>query len=154
MIFVNSSTNVRVEISEVNRSSVLFGLLAGSGTASMNALTATAIYSFYGRLTMKGINLETLFSPADAILFYNTRNLQHEKGTIGFAEPCGMACPGILRRVRGSRGIIKFIWNDVGPGQFPLEHEPYEWRIGYRCWNTYCPYYGITAADERPIFST
>lgn len=141
-VYVCAGTKKRIEVAAITRAPILHGLLAASGTAAMNALTGTSIYSFYGDLTMRGISIGTPSTLAIPKEFFEERNLTYYSVAGDMQQPCGLACPGILRRVRGSRGIAIFEWDDAGPNQPLFEDDSLEWRIGHVCRNPLCTYFG------------
>lgn len=141
-LFKSKSTGRQVNVAETHGPSVLTCILGGSHTAFMNALTPTSIYSFYPSYTSSATTFGATHLPPDPVQFYRNMGLEFYPSVGDLSKPCGIACPQVYRRVRGSRGVLQFCWNDeCSRDVFPLETHELDWRLGSICDNEMCTYY-------------
>lgn len=131
-----------VTISESEDGSVLSHILGAPHTAWMNALTPTQIVSFYPYFTTANITLEAKHSPLDPVQFYGDMGLKFYQSVADLNCPCGIACPEVYRRVRGSRGVLSFDWDTERPQDLlPLASHSVDWRLGAHCINELCTFF-------------
>lgn len=129
-------------LSESTTASVLKIILDGHSTASMTVLTGTTFISFYPHLTLSNRAISGFTTPSRL-------QIQHTADWgIALSDPtlsichfsrCGeYDCPGILRRVRGLRGIGLLHWKSNDRMLDDVSESEIGWRLGPFCRNYLC----------------
>lgn len=133
-----------ITLAESFTHSIFPPVLCRSTTAAMNIVTGSTIYSMYPVLTSKNRALEAYRGASVAtIIDLFLKRVLCARDTNAYREPCGLACPGILRRTRGLCGVGRVRWIDgdvYESGSDYVEGLSYQWSLSHGCVNEWCPF--------------
>ena len=126
---------------ESRDSTVLPVILCAQTTAQMVAFSPRRIYCFHASLTLASTAVLGTSTKLKRLVRTHATKGVTILDTRTWTFPCGSACSGLFRRVRGRRDMRVVTWNDNAQELFALDCVEYKWSLSNPCFNVHCPFH-------------
>ncbi|KAJ7075978.1 hypothetical protein C8R43DRAFT_966266 [Mycena crocata] len=160
--FTNSEKNLRITVTECADNHIFFPILSSQHTSQTLVLTSTTLIVLHPSDYRRRVAQYRVGSQvSDGVVAQMDASIEKTgfeslMDNIGFDSPCGMGCIGVLRRLRGGRGIGMLVWRSgradpVGyhaSNLFADNRFNLAWCYGV-CKNLYCLQSGALVLDDR-----
>jgi hypothetical protein len=133
------SVSAPIIVVESRDSTVLPVILCARTTAQMVAISARRIYCFHASLTLASTAVLGSSSRLKRQVRVHAAKGMTILDTQTWTSPCGSACSGLSRRIRGRRDMGVVTWDDEAQELFALDQAQYKWSLSNPCFNVHCP---------------